>query len=128
MSTPKLPFGYPQCPRGNVLSMDGKDWLKSLNTNVNAAETVIGAGKGSLSKYMNRNGGQLSADYVIRIARAYRVSPVRAMLDMGILTRDEVMLPSTADKEAVLREVLRDIGTLPTSAPKYDKNPPREAQ
>jgi hypothetical protein len=99
--------------------MDMKQWLAAVtkDASVNAIAREIEVPHKTLDTQLRSPTG-LKPDMVVKIARAYDVSPVAALVDLGLITekeaRDSVgldpMRRSSALRDATDDELLREIG------------------
>lgn len=87
-----------------------RDWIESLEpgNTVNAAALRTGINTSTLTRRLASHDGKLDADRVIRIALAYNVNPIRALIDTGIIPEEalEEKPPTPADKKRLLQELV----------------------
>lgn len=85
--------------------MDFNQWLSSLPGSPTPTTAASRSGLASPTLIRHADKGATTADNVIKIARAFGVSPVDALVDAGFLRADEI---DTAKVSA--RQALSDIG------------------
>ncbi|WP_064066986.1 helix-turn-helix domain-containing protein [Prescottella equi] len=90
---------------------DIRAWVKSVTKRRITVEEIaemIGVSRATATRYLQEG---LSADHVIQIARACRINPADALVDLGYVSRDEMfewlesdgkLLESASDAELAL--------------------------
>lgn len=88
---------------------DHAAWIASLTPGATTgqAERLIGASNGALGKFMARNHGRLSADYVIRVATAYGKNPLVGLVQTGHVGEEHLPKGVAASNDELLDELRR---------------------
>lgn len=107
--------------------MDIREWYEKVTNGDSGNQVAEKAGISQSTLSRQVNSGRFSAEVVVAVARRYGASPIRGLIILGLVTREEfekeiraVQLSEYTDGE-IVEEVARRLVHLPESGTDYDK-------